>query len=75
MVKVEYTIVLEGSRGKGFSAFSPDVPGVVATGKTETVVRKRIASGIAWHIKLLKESGTELPRPQTKVYVEHVDVG
>lgn len=73
-MSVDYTIVLEGTRSEGFSAFSPDVPGVVATGKTEAMVRKRIASGIAWHLKLLKESGSSIPRPRTKVYVQHIDL-
>lgn len=71
---MEYTIIIEGGAGEGFSAFSPDVPGVVATGRTEALVRKRIASGIACHLKWLQDSGDPVPIPTTKAYKERIPI-
>ena len=70
---MEYTVILEGSPRKGFSAYSPDVPGVVATGKTELLVRRRMASGIRFHLAVLRRDGEPLPKPQAKVYKQRID--
>jgi predicted RNase H-like HicB family nuclease len=71
---LDYTIVLEGSSKEGFSAYSPDVPGVFATGKTESVVRKRIASGIRFHFEMLRRSGEPIPVPTTTTYKQSIEI-
>ncbi len=70
---MDYTVIIEGSRNEGYSAFSPDVPGVVATGKSEAAVRRRMASGIALHLQMLREAGDEIPQPNAKAYVQHIE--
>jgi predicted RNase H-like HicB family nuclease len=69
---MEYTIILEGSAERGFSAYSPDIA-VYATGKTEASVRKRMASGIAFQIDMLRKTGDPIPSPIAKTYVLRID--
>lgn len=71
---MDYTVIIEGIEGEGFSAFSPDIPGVVATGETEAEVRERMASGIAFHLGMLRQAGDEIPRPTTTAYVQHIEL-
>ncbi len=71
---MDYTVIIEGSPQEGFGAYSPDVPGVVATGKTEALVRKRIASGLKMHLEWLRRAGDEIPRPNTKAYLQHIEI-
>ena len=54
------------SRYSGFSAYSPDVPGCVATGLTEEETRANMREAIAFHIDGLKREGLPLPLPSTK---------
>ena len=65
-----YPIIIEKSR-KNYSAYSPDLPGCVATGATikETLLHMR--SAIKFHVEGLKKEGTEILQPSTKVkYIE-----
>ena len=47
----------------GFSAFSPDVPGCIATGATREEVEAAIRDAIAFHLDGLREDGLPLPAP------------
>ena len=51
-----FLVVVENA-GKNFSAYSPDLPGCVATGKTREQTQKRMAEAIQLHIEGLKEDG------------------
>ena len=39
--------------GNAFSAYVPDLPGCVATGKTHELAEKRIREAITWHVEAL----------------------
>lgn len=58
-----YLVVLEPSK-TGYAAFSPEVPGCVATGRSveETVSEMRAA--LAFHFEGITESGESLPEPK-----------
>ena len=71
---MKYTVILEGDAKRGFSAFSPDVPGVYATGATAKVTRERVESGIAYHIRKVRESGGQVPQPRVKAFVLNIQV-
>jgi len=58
----DYLIVVEPTR-TGFSAFSPDIPGCIATGRTELEVQTRIAGAIEFHLNGLRVEGESLPSP------------
>lgn len=58
-----YLIVIEKSE-TGFSAYSPDVLGCVATGKTLNQTIANIKSALAFHLQGLLEDGEEIPKPR-----------
>ncbi len=67
---MKYLIVIEETK-TGFSAFSPDLEGCVATGKTRKSVEKTMRDAIAFHLQGLKAEGLKAPRPHTySTYVE-----
>jgi len=61
----KYTVIYE--RGKrNWSAYLPDLPGCVATGKTKPIVAKRIKEAVALHIESLRFHGEAIPSPTTE---------
>ena len=66
-----FLIIVEKTK-TGFSAYSPDVPGCIATGKTKSGVEKRIRESIEFHINGLREEGYPIPKPNS--YSSFVDV-
>ena len=59
----KYLIVIERA-GTGYSAYSPDLPGCVATGKTVAETEQTMREAIEFHIEGLREDGESLPEPQ-----------
>ena len=66
-----FLIVIEKAKGN-YSAYSPDLPGCIATGKTKRDVEQRIHKAIELHIKGLIEDG--LPIPQTRAIAEYIAI-
>ena len=65
-----YLIVMEET-STGFSAYSPDLPGCVATGSTESELEQRMREAIELHVAGLRERGEPVPEPQSSSsYVE-----
>ncbi|KYH31126.1 type II toxin-antitoxin system HicB family antitoxin [Neomoorella mulderi] len=58
----KYLIVIEKADGN-YSAYSPDLPGCVATGKTPREARENMAEAIKMHLQGLKEDGLPIPVP------------
>ena len=66
----KYLIVIEETV-TGFSAYSPDLPGCVATGATQAEVEKNMREAISFHLDGLREDGEAGPEPRTySTYVE-----
>ncbi len=57
----KYLVVYEKTK-TGYSAYAPDLPGVIATGKTKDVVEKNIFDGIKFHLEGLKEERMRIPK-------------
>ena len=57
-----YLIVVEKT-STGFSAYSPDVPGCVATGSTHSEVEREMHDAIEFHLEGLRAAGEEIPVP------------
>ena len=55
-----------------YSAYSPDIPGCIATGSTRDEVEKSIREAICFHIEGLKEDGLPLPEPAS--FTEYIEV-
>jgi predicted RNase H-like HicB family nuclease len=58
----EYVVILEEG-AHNWSAYVPDLPGCVATGKTRAITLKRIREAIEFHIEGLEEHGEPIPQP------------
>jgi len=56
-----FLIVIEKA-GKNYSAYSPDLPGCVATGKTREETEERMHEAIEMHIHGLIEDGMPVPK-------------
>lgn len=57
----KYLVVYEKTE-TGHSAYVPDLPGVIATGKTKTIVEKNIFEAIQFHLEGLKEENFRIPK-------------
>lgn len=68
---MRFLVVVEKAK-RGFSAFSPDVPGCVATGRTRRGVERAIRDAIAFHLEGLREDGDRVPSPRS--YTTYVEV-
>ena len=67
---MRYLAILEKTK-TGFSAFSPDVPGCVATGVTKEETERNMKDAIAFHLEGLHEEGLEVPQPHSSsTYVD-----
>lgn len=65
-------LIIVEKTGTGYSAYSPDVPGCVATGATRDEVEREMRDAIAFHLEGLRADGTELPEPHA--YATYCDI-
>jgi predicted RNase H-like HicB family nuclease len=66
-----FLIVVEKAENN-FSAYSPDLPGCVATGVTREAVEKNMHEAIQLHIQGMMEDN--LPIPESQSFAEYVAV-
>lgn len=59
-----YLIILEETE-TGYSAYSPDLPGCVATGSTRQETEREIRDAIEFHIEGLRLAGDDVPAPHS----------
>ncbi len=67
---MKYAIVIEKANGN-YSAYSPDLPGCIATGNTIEGTRQSMAEAIRIHLESLTLHGEPIPQPQS--IVDYVD--
>jgi predicted RNase H-like HicB family nuclease len=67
---MKYAVIIEAGE-HNYSAYVPDLPGCIATGKTLDEVKQVMREAIAFHIEGLREDGLPIP-PATSLceYVE-----
>jgi len=58
-------VVFEGDEQSGYSAYCPDLPGVVAAGATREETEALMREAMAEHIAILRETGQAVPEPVT----------
>jgi predicted RNase H-like HicB family nuclease len=68
-----YVVVFEGNDDDGYSAYSPDLPGVVAAGSTRQETERLMIEAMAEHIAVLRESGEPIPEPSDSASVTVLD--
>jgi len=67
---MRYAVIIEKANGN-YSAYVPDFPGCVATGRTIEDVQREIRPAIQFHIGGLRADGLEVPEPSSIAdYVE-----
>lgn len=66
-----YLILVEGGPPSNYAAWSPDVPGCVATGDTIDDCVREMRAALAGHLELTREHGDAIPDATGPgVYVE-----
>jgi len=60
----KYLVVIEET-GTGFSAYSPDLPGCIATGATQQEVEAEMQSAMQFHVEGLRMDGYPVPDPHS----------
>jgi len=66
-----FLVVIERAESN-FSAYSPDLPGCVATGRTREEVESNMHEAIQLHVQGLIED--DLPVPETQSFAEYMAV-
>ena len=57
-----YLIIIEKTE-TGYSAYSPDLDGCIATGTTREEVEKKMKEAIEFHLEGLKAENLPIPKP------------
>lgn len=60
----EYLVIIEKA-DNNYSAYSPDLPGCVATGDTKEQTLQLMREAISMHLEGLKEDGLPIPPPSS----------
>lgn len=60
-----YLIIIEET-ATGYSAYSPDLPGCVATGGTRAGVESEMHDAVEFHIEGLRLAGESVPEPRSQ---------
>lgn len=66
-----FLVVIEAA-GDNYSAYSPDLPGCVATGNTREETEQRMEEALRLHVQGLRED--RLPIPESRSFAEFVSV-
>ena len=59
-----FLIAIEKANGN-YSAYSPDLPGCIATGKTVEETERNMHEAIQMHVRGMLEDGLPIPEPQS----------
>jgi len=62
---MKYLVIIEET-STGFSAYSPDISGCAATGKTSEETKQNMRDAIQFHFEGLREERTAVPVPHAK---------
>ena len=60
----KYLVVVEET-GTGYSAYSPDLPGCIATGATREEVERQMGEAMRFHVEGMRLEGLSVPEPHS----------
>lgn len=69
---MRYLIILEAG-ARNYSAYAPDLPGVIATGTTREQTIERMREAIAFHLDGMRQHGEAIPAPNSDPVFVDVD--
>jgi len=61
---MQYAILIEKA-GANYSAYVPDLPGCITTGRTVDEIKGNMIEAIAFHLEGMREDGLEIPEAVT----------
>jgi predicted RNase H-like HicB family nuclease len=59
----QYLVIIERDEEGGYSAWAPDLPGVVAAASSYDEVLKLMREAVMFHLEGLREDGEPIPAP------------
>jgi predicted RNase H-like HicB family nuclease len=65
--------IFEGDGESGYSAYSPDLPGVIVAGETRSATERLMVQAMAAHIAMLRQTGQPVPEPSEAANVMILD--
>ncbi len=68
---IRFLIIIEKA-GDNYSAYSPDLPGCIATGRTREETEKNMYEAIQMHVQGLIEDHVPIPEPHATA--EYIDI-
>ena len=68
---MKYAVIFEGDPETGYSAYAPDLPGCIATGRTLDETRELMQGAIEFHLRGMREDGDPIPEPS---HIEMLEV-
>jgi predicted RNase H-like HicB family nuclease len=68
---MQYLVIYEQAPNN-WAAYSPDVPGCVATAKTRKEIDKRFREALTFHLEGLRSAGLPVPEPKSQADVVEV---
>lgn len=67
---MRYLVIIERAE-TNFAAYSPDLPGCVATGETAEEVEQNMKEAVEFHLEGIRLHGDSIPEPNTlAVYID-----
>lgn len=66
---MQYAMIIEKGE-RNYSAYFPDLPGCIATGKTLDEVKQRMREALELHLRGMREEGLPIPEPSLVEYVD-----
>ena len=70
---MRYAVIIEWTENN-YGAYAPDIPGCVATHKTEEGVKRLMKEAIEFHFQGMREDGDPIPEPTCKAFEVDVTV-
>jgi predicted RNase H-like HicB family nuclease len=71
---MKYVVIIEKGPDN-LSAYVPDLPGCVSTGRTIDEVLQNIREAVEGHLEVMREYGDTIPEPLTQAAQIDVEVG
>ncbi|MEO7143816.1 MAG: type II toxin-antitoxin system HicB family antitoxin [Bryobacteraceae bacterium] len=59
---MKYAVIYEKTK-TGYSAYPPDLPGCIATGRTLELTLRRMERAIEMHLDAMRADGDPIPKP------------
>jgi predicted RNase H-like HicB family nuclease len=65
---MQYAVIIEHAENN-YSAYVPDLPGCISTGRTIEETKRNIQEAIEFHLEGMREDGTPIPAPTSTAVV------